>query len=53
MDFFFFLFGSHAYNKGTALVVSKVPLPVYRADLDDRHGSTQKEVNRSDTSMPN
>ena len=36
--------GSHAYNKGKALVVSKVPLPDYRADLDDVHGSTQKEV---------
>lgn len=35
---------SHAYNKGRALVFSKVPLPDYRADLDDRHGSTQKEV---------
>lgn len=36
--------GSHAYNKGKALVFSKVPLPDYRADLDERHGSTQKEV---------
>ena len=35
---------SHAYNKGKTLVVSKVPLPDYRADLDERHGSTQKEV---------
>lgn len=35
---------SHAYNKGKALVVSKVPLPNYRADLDERHGSTQKQV---------
>lgn len=35
---------SHAYNKGKALVVSKVPLPNYRADLDERHGSAQKEV---------
>lgn len=35
---------SHAYDKGKALVVSKVPLPMYRADLDERHGSTQKEV---------
>lgn len=26
-------------------MVSKVPLPDYRADLDERHGSTQKEVN--------
>lgn len=25
-------------------MVSKVPLPMYRADLDERHGSTQKEV---------
>lgn len=32
------------YNKGKTLVVSKVPLPDYRADLDERHGSTQKEV---------
>ncbi|KAH7854237.1 hypothetical protein Vadar_011602 [Vaccinium darrowii] len=37
----------HAYNKGKALVVSKVPLPNYRADLDDRHGSTQKEIRMS------
>lgn len=35
---------SNAYDKGKALVVSKVPLPDYRADLDERHGSTQKEV---------
>lgn len=35
---------SHAYNKGKALVVSKGPLPNYRADLDERHGSTKKEV---------
>lgn len=35
------------YNKGKTLVVSKVPLPSYRADLDDRHGSTQKEVKTS------
>ncbi|KAF9600285.1 hypothetical protein IFM89_005871, partial [Coptis chinensis] len=34
---------SHAYNKGRTLVISKVPLPNYRADLDERHGSTQKE----------
>ncbi|KAF2321225.1 hypothetical protein GH714_035758 [Hevea brasiliensis] len=34
----------HAYNKGKTLVVSKVPLPNYRADLDERHGSTQKEA---------
>ncbi|XP_057519359.1 DExH-box ATP-dependent RNA helicase DExH1 [Amaranthus tricolor] len=34
----------HAYNKGKALVASKVPLPNYRADLDDRHGSSQKEI---------
>ncbi|WRX23403.1 Helicase [Theobroma cacao] len=38
---------SHAYNKGKALVVSKVPLPNYRADLDERHGSTQKEIRMS------
>ncbi|XP_004303378.1 PREDICTED: probable ATP-dependent RNA helicase DHX36-like [Fragaria vesca subsp. vesca] len=37
----------HAYNKGKALVVSKVPLPDYRADLDDVHGSTQKEIRMS------
>ncbi|KAF5473948.1 hypothetical protein F2P56_005894 [Juglans regia] len=37
----------HAYNKGKALVVSKVPLPDYRADLDERHGSTQKEIRMS------
>ncbi|KAJ4784387.1 ATP-dependent RNA helicase [Rhynchospora pubera] len=37
----------HAYNKGKALVFSKVPLPDYRADLDDRHGSTQKEIKMS------
>ena len=35
---------SHAYSKGKVLVISKVPLPDYRADLDERHGSTQKEV---------
>ncbi|XP_059598695.1 DExH-box ATP-dependent RNA helicase DExH1-like [Vitis vinifera] len=38
---------SHAYNKGKILVVSKVPLPNYRADLDERHGSTQKEIRMS------
>ncbi|KAI7996155.1 DExH-box ATP-dependent RNA helicase DExH1 [Camellia lanceoleosa] len=38
---------SHAYNKGQTLVVSKVPLPNYRADLDERHGSTQKEIRMS------
>lgn len=37
----------HAYNKGKTLVVSKVPLPNYRADLDERHGSTQKEIKMS------
>ncbi|KAI7992631.1 DExH-box ATP-dependent RNA helicase DExH1 [Camellia lanceoleosa] len=37
----------HAYNKGQTLVVSKVPLPNYRADLDERHGSTQKEIRMS------
>lgn len=30
-------------------MVSKVPLPNYRADLDERHGSTQKEVQMKDT----
>lgn len=35
---------SHAYNNGKALVFSKAPLPDYRADLDERHGSAQKEV---------
>ena len=35
---------SHAYDKGKFLVFSKVPLPDYRADLDERHGSAQKEV---------
>ncbi|CAA3002301.1 D -box ATP-dependent RNA helicase D 1 isoform X1 [Olea europaea subsp. europaea] len=37
----------HAYNKGKALVVSKGPLPNYRADLDERHGSTKKEIKMS------
>ncbi|XP_062166385.1 DExH-box ATP-dependent RNA helicase DExH1 isoform X1 [Alnus glutinosa] len=37
----------HAYDKGKALVVSKVPLPDYRADLDERHGSTQNEIRMS------
>ncbi|XP_026425947.1 DExH-box ATP-dependent RNA helicase DExH1-like isoform X1 [Papaver somniferum] len=37
----------HGYNKGRILVVSKVPLPMYRADLDERHGSTQKEIQMS------
>lgn len=37
----------HAYNKGRALVVSKIPLPNYRADLDERHGSTKKEIRMS------
>ncbi|XP_020259877.1 DExH-box ATP-dependent RNA helicase DExH1 [Asparagus officinalis] len=37
----------HAYNKGKSLVFSKVPLPDYRADLDERHGSAQKEINMS------
>ncbi|KAM7468993.1 hypothetical protein LguiA_007176 [Lonicera macranthoides] len=41
------ILGSHAYNKGKALVVSKVPLPNYRADLDEQHGSTQKEIRMS------
>ncbi|KAL9253383.1 DExH-box ATP-dependent RNA helicase DExH1-like protein [Drosera capensis] len=34
----------HAYNKGKTLLVSKVPLPSYRADLDEHHGSTQNEI---------
>ncbi|KAG0493771.1 hypothetical protein HPP92_004765 [Vanilla planifolia] len=34
----------HAYNKGKTLVFSKVQLPDYRADLDERHGATQKEI---------
>ncbi|KAH1262507.1 DExH-box ATP-dependent RNA helicase DExH1 [Glycine max] len=38
---------SHAYSKGKVLIVSKVPLPDYRADLDERHGSTQKEIKMS------
>jgi len=38
---------SNAYNKGKTLVFSKVPLPDYRADLDERHGSTQKEIKMS------
>ncbi|KAF3773094.1 DExH-box ATP-dependent RNA helicase [Nymphaea thermarum] len=38
---------SHAYNKGRTFVVSKLPLPNYRVDLDDRHGSTRKEINMS------
>ncbi|XP_068656237.1 DExH-box ATP-dependent RNA helicase DExH1 [Aristolochia californica] len=37
----------HAYNKGKTLVVSKVPLPNYRADLDEWHGSTHKEIQMS------
>ncbi|KAK1283145.1 putative pre-mRNA-splicing factor ATP-dependent RNA helicase [Acorus calamus] len=37
----------HAYNKGKIVVVSKVPLPDYRADLDERHGSTQNEIKMS------
>jgi len=37
----------NAYNRGKTLVFSKVPLPDYRADLDDRHGSTQKEIKMS------
>lgn len=35
---------SHAYNKGKVLAVSKVPLPDYRADLDEQHGSNKNEV---------
>lgn len=37
----------HAYNKGRTLVISKVALPDYRADLDERHGSTQNEIRMS------
>ncbi|XP_058070140.1 DExH-box ATP-dependent RNA helicase DExH1 isoform X3 [Magnolia sinica] len=44
---FIYVLLSHAYNKGKTLVVSKVPLPNYRADLDERHGSTQKEIQMS------
>lgn len=42
--FLWFRKESHAYNKGKTLVVSKIPLPDYRADLDERHGTTQKEA---------
>ncbi|KAM7255732.1 hypothetical protein ACFE04_008630 [Oxalis oulophora] len=38
---------SHAYNKGKTLVISKLPLPDYRADLDNRHGSTKQEIQMS------
>ncbi|KAM0829421.1 hypothetical protein ACQ4PT_066891 [Festuca glaucescens] len=38
---------SNAYNKRKTLVFSKVPLPDYRADLDERHGSTQNEIKMS------
>ncbi|KMZ73507.1 putative ATP-dependent RNA helicase [Zostera marina] len=37
----------HTYNKGKTVVVSKVPLPDYRADLDEYHGSTQKKITMS------
>ncbi|KAM0891598.1 hypothetical protein ACQ4PT_026306 [Festuca glaucescens] len=37
----------NAYNKGKTLVFSKVPLPDYRADLDERHGSAQNEIKMS------
>ncbi|GLJ45369.1 hypothetical protein SUGI_0955050 [Cryptomeria japonica] len=39
----------HAYNKGRnqVLVVSKIPLPNYRADLDEMHGSAQREIRMS------
>ncbi|XP_074264204.1 DExH-box ATP-dependent RNA helicase DExH1 isoform X2 [Silene latifolia] len=37
----------HAYNKGKTLVASKVPLPNYRADLDERHGTSQNEIRMS------
>ncbi|GJS80077.1 hypothetical protein Tco_0729958 [Tanacetum coccineum] len=37
----------HAYSKGKSLPVSKVPLPNYRADFDERHGFyTKRETNR-------
>ncbi|EPS69066.1 hypothetical protein M569_05701, partial [Genlisea aurea] len=36
-----------SYNKGGALVVSKLPLPDYRADLDERHGMMKKEITMS------
>ncbi|GBG82962.1 hypothetical protein CBR_g36488 [Chara braunii] len=35
------------YGKGEAVVVSKVPLPNYRADLDSRHGRTEREITMS------
>ncbi|EEC67151.1 hypothetical protein OsI_33998 [Oryza sativa Indica Group] len=38
---------SNVYNKGKTIVFSKVPLPDYRADLDERHGSTQQEIRMS------
>ncbi|CAM6110806.1 unnamed protein product [Calypogeia fissa] len=39
----------HTYNKGknTVMVVSQVPLPNYRADLDERHGSSQRQIRMS------
>ncbi|KAL8505164.1 hypothetical protein ACS0TY_016392 [Phlomoides rotata] len=37
----------HAYNKGKVLAVSKVPLPDYRADLDEQHGSNKNEIRMS------
>ncbi|KAH9607253.1 hypothetical protein KSS87_014411 [Heliosperma pusillum] len=37
----------HAYNKGKTLVASKLPLPDYRADLDQRHGSSLNEIRMS------
>ncbi|BAT11260.1 Os10g0471350 [Oryza sativa Japonica Group] len=37
----------NVYNKGKTIVFSKVPLPDYRADLDERHGSTQQEIRMS------
>ncbi|EFJ25900.1 hypothetical protein SELMODRAFT_98495, partial [Selaginella moellendorffii] len=40
---------SHAYNRGrnTVLVISKAPLPNYRADLDEKHGQSQRKISIS------
>eukprot|EP00252_Welwitschia_mirabilis_P018479 TRINITY_DN4106_c0_g1_i1.p1 TRINITY_DN4106_c0_g1~~TRINITY_DN4106_c0_g1_i1.p1 ORF type:complete len:1010 (-),score=207.73 TRINITY_DN4106_c0_g1_i1:315-3344(-) len=43
MGFYF-----HAYNRGRAFVISKVPLPNYRADLDEKHGSIKRQISISD-----
>ncbi|XP_024533616.1 DExH-box ATP-dependent RNA helicase DExH1 isoform X2 [Selaginella moellendorffii] len=39
----------HAYNRGrnTVLVISKAPLPNYRADLDEKHGQSQRKISIS------